>query len=224
MKKILYLIFFIVLLAFGAVYYIYTLANTKSLLFSENSKSIEIKEPIPFSELGAFLEKNKLIANKYNVNLLIKIKQLDKLTLTEGRITLKKDWTNNQLVNQLKLMRNQKKIVSLIFGSVKNLESLAGKIAPFIALDSTALINVFNDSEIQKKYGFNQDTFLTFFIPNTYDIYFNISAEGFIEKMAKEYKKFWNAERIEKAKTIKTFPIRNYNSSFYCLRRTKSKI
>ena len=202
MKKILYFFIFLILLASGAGYYVYNLANTKSLLFSESSKSIEITEPISFADLGAFLEEKNLIANKNSVDVIIKVKQLEKLVLTEGRITLKKQWTNNQLVNQLKLMRNQKKIVSVIFGSVRNLESLAGKIAPFIELDSTTLINTFKNPEIQKKYGFNNQTFLTLFIPNTYDVYFNITAEDFVTKMAKEYKVFWNAERIAKAKQL----------------------
>lgn len=202
MKKLLYLFLLILLLIAGVGYYVYSLANTKSLLFSEQSKSIEINKQIPFSELGAFLESKNLIADRNSVDLIVNLKQFDKLILTEGRITLKKKWTNNQLVNQLKLMRNQKKIVSVIFGSVRNLEDLAGKIAPFIELDSTALINAFNNPDIQKKYGFNNKTFLTLFIPNTYDIYFNISAEDFIKKMAKEYKVFWNAERVAKAKEL----------------------
>ena len=180
MKKLLYLFLLILLLIAGVGYYVYSLANTKSLLFSEQSKSIEINKQIPFSELGAFLESKNLIADRNSVDLIVNLKQFDKLILTEGRITLKKKWTNNQLVNQLKLMRNQKKIVSVIFGSVRNLEDLAGKIAPFIELDSTALINAFNNPDIQKKYGFNNKTFLTLFIPNTYDIYFNISAEDFL--------------------------------------------
>lgn len=202
MKKLLYLFLIIILLVAGAGYYVYNLANTKSLLFTEQSKTIEIKKQIPFSQIGTFLENQNLIADKNSVDLIIKVKQFDKLILSEGKITLKKDWTNNQLVNQLKLMRNQKKIVSVIFGSVRNLEALAGKIAPFIELDSTTLINTFRNPTIQKKYGFNNQTFLTLFIPNTYDVYFNITAEEFIQKMAKEYKIFWNAERIAKAKQL----------------------
>jgi len=40
------------------------------------------------------------------------------------------------------------------------------------------------------------------FIPNTYEFYWNTSAEEFFKRMAKEYKAFWTSERIAKAKKI----------------------
>ena len=35
--------------------------------------------------------------------------------------------------------------------------------------------------------------------PNTYDIYWNVSIDGFLERMKKEHDRFWNAERTTKA-------------------------
>ena len=37
------------------------------------------------------------------------------------------------------------------------------------------------------------------FIPNTYQLYWNITPRDFVYKMAGEYKKFWNTARREKA-------------------------
>jgi UPF0755 protein len=37
------------------------------------------------------------------------------------------------------------------------------------------------------------------FIPNTYDFFWNTSADQFIRRMAEEQKKFWNSSRKEKA-------------------------
>jgi UPF0755 protein len=40
------------------------------------------------------------------------------------------------------------------------------------------------------------------FIPNTYDIYWNIPLDKFLARMKKESDKFWNFERKEKAKAM----------------------
>jgi UPF0755 protein len=40
------------------------------------------------------------------------------------------------------------------------------------------------------------------FIPNTYEFYWNTSAEKFVEKMAEEYKNFWNEDRKAKAEKM----------------------
>jgi UPF0755 protein len=42
--------------------------------------------------------------------------------------------------------------------------------------------------------------------PNTYEIYWNTSADKFRDKMIKEYRKFWNKERY-KAKEQGLTPI-----------------
>ena len=45
------------------------------------------------------------------------------------------------------------------------------------------------------------------FLPNTYEVYFNVSPEALVERMHTEYKNFWNEVRIEKAKKIGLTPI-----------------
>jgi UPF0755 protein len=45
------------------------------------------------------------------------------------------------------------------------------------------------------------------FIPNTYEVYFNISADDLVERMNKEYKRFWNDNRIKKADSLGLSPI-----------------
>jgi UPF0755 protein len=40
------------------------------------------------------------------------------------------------------------------------------------------------------------------FLPNTYEVYFNVSAEDLIDRMHEEYEKFWNEERKQKADSI----------------------
>jgi UPF0755 protein len=48
---------------------------------------------------------------------------------------------------------------------------------------------------------------MAMFIPNTYEVYYNVSPEGLLEKMHDEYEAFWNTERKEKAAKIGLTPV-----------------
>ncbi|HNM32368.1 MAG TPA: endolytic transglycosylase MltG, partial [Chitinophagales bacterium] len=48
--------------------------------------------------------------------------------------------------------------------------------------------------------------FPTIFLANTYEFYWNTSARQFIERMLKEYNKFWNSKRLTKAQAIGLTP------------------
>lgn len=117
-----------------------------------------------------------------------------------GRYLIDKSMSNDELINML---RSGNQIpVKLKFNGVRLIAELAGVVSNQIEADSLSLINLFNDSKVHQKYGFNEHTFRTLFIPNTYEMYWNTSAEQFIQRMAKEYKAYWNAERKAKAKQI----------------------
>jgi len=58
------------------------------------------------------------------------------------------------------------------------------------------------DEAFLNQNGFNNDSALSMYIPNSYEIYWNTSAEGFRDKMLKEYQKFWNGSRNKKRKAL----------------------
>ncbi len=96
--------------------------------------------------------------------------------------------------------------VKLVINNVNFKEDLAGKIAGQIALDSTQIFNFLQDEEAIKKLGYDKDDILTLFIPNTYEVYWNISFEAFLEKLEKEHEIFWNDSRRSKAEALGLTP------------------
>jgi UPF0755 protein len=48
---------------------------------------------------------------------------------------------------------------------------------------------------------------MAMYIPNSYDFYWNTSAESFRERMLKEYERFWTPERIAKAEKQNITPL-----------------
>jgi UPF0755 protein len=206
LKKSFLLIAFLIivgLIYFSFPYYnLFKAKNLDNLDFKGSEISLEIDNDILFKDLGEYLKQEGIIKDDDAFNLLVNYKKgYSHSTLTKGKITIKREWLNNELVNQLYLMRNQK-IISITIPTFRKLEDLANFVSRFIEDDSTELLSVLTDLNVSSSYGFNLDQFPCMFIPNTYEIYSNYNSIEFVSFMAKEYKKFWNEDRKLKADSI----------------------
>ncbi|MEZ4722759.1 MAG: endolytic transglycosylase MltG [Flavobacteriales bacterium] len=117
-----------------------------------------------------------------------------------GRYIILDGMNNNQLVNLLR--SGEQEPINVIVRSVRTTSELAATVGRNLEADSTAFMELINSSGFCQRYGFSPTTIITMFIPNTYQFYWNTSAEEFIERMAREYKRFWTDERIQKARKL----------------------
>jgi len=120
-----------------------------------------------------------------------------------GRYVIKKGMSNNDIINSI---RSGNKPIKIAFNNQETLEKLAGRIASQIEADSISLLNAFKDEAFLEQHKFSKATALSVYIPNSYEFFWNTSAEGFRDKMLKEYNRFWNENRITKAKKIGLSP------------------
>lgn len=121
-------------------------------------------------------------------------------TIKPGKYFISEGMNNNELIN---LLRSGKQTpIKLSFNNQDTFQKLAGRISEQIEADSISLLKVFTDSMFISKAGFNSKTSIGMYIPNTYQFYWNTSAENFQQKMLKEYNRFWNENRIQKAKKL----------------------
>lgn len=121
-------------------------------------------------------------------------------TIKAGKYQIVEGMNNNELVN---LLRSGKQTaVKLSFNNQDTFEKLAGRISEQIEADSISLLKTFTNSDFISKTGFNSKTSIGMYIPNSYEFYWNTSAATFQKKMLKEYKAFWNKDRIQKAKNL----------------------
>ncbi len=116
-----------------------------------------------------------------------------------GRYAIKKNMNNNDIINSI---RSGNIPFKLSFNNQHSLEQLAGRVAKQIEADSLSLLKAMTDSDFYSKSGFNETTALGMYLPNSYEFFWNTSAEGFRDRMLKEYNRFWNDSRLEKAKKI----------------------
>ncbi len=122
-----------------------------------------------------------------------------------GRYRLEKGMSNRRFINMLKAGNQEP--VKLAFQNVRLKQTLAGMVAKKLETDSSSLMQLLDSAAYLKQFGMDTNSVYSLFIPNSYEVYWNTSAEKFIERMHSEYQKFWNDDRIAKAKKINLTPV-----------------
>ena len=105
------------------------------------------------------------------------------------------------------MQRGQQAPVKLRFNNIRLKEDLAKRISDQLMLSESEILSVLNDSAKCKELGFSLETINAMFIPNTYEIYWDISLDSFFKRMQNEYTKFWNADRLKKADALGLTPV-----------------
>lgn len=194
------------ILGIGAALFLVVASVVYVKFFSSNTKfsKEELFVEIP---TGSNYEDVKKIISPYvnglsGFELMANLRSYDE-NVKSGRFLLKKGMGNFAIVASLR--RNVP--VKLAFNNQERLENLCVRISSQIEPDTTKLLAAFRDPKFLEENQFTKDNVIAMFIPNSYEFYWNTSAEKFRDKMLKEYKKFWTLERLTKAKRLGLTPV-----------------
>jgi UPF0755 protein len=200
-KKLIISLGVLVFLVFSGVgWHYYNLIFVKGNVTIEQGKTTFLYIPTgsDYSDVKQALLTNGFLKDEASFDWVAQLKKYPE-NVKAGRYKLTEGMTNNNLINLLRLSGNQTP-VNLTFNSQTTLEELAGIVGNKLEADSSAFINMVKSDAFAEKWGFNDTTWSAFFIPNTYEFFWNTSAEEFVNRMNDEYKRFWSSSRIEKAK------------------------
>ncbi len=182
----------------------FALVYLKFFISVTNFKKEEVYVQIPTGSNYTNVEKllSPYIKSKTNFEYIAKIRSY-KQNVKPGRFLIKKGMNAYQIITALRLNIP----VKLSFNNQERLENLCERLSTQIEPNKTELYNALFDSVFIVKNGFTKDNILAMFLPNTYEIYWNISPEKFRIKMLKEYQLFWTKERLLKARSLNLTPI-----------------
>ena len=181
------------------LFYAYQIIYTPNILVGKPDQYFYINDEDNFKDL-----QNRLV-NEYIVNDLISFSFLAKLmkydkNIKAGQYLIKSNMSNTQAIHLLR--SGEQHPVKVTFNNIRTKADLAGKITWGIYLDSVSFFNTLKDTTITAKYGFEPENLIGMFIPNTYELYWNISGEGLLNRMKYEYDKFWTRDRLKKADSL----------------------
>ncbi|MEM8900688.1 MAG: endolytic transglycosylase MltG, partial [Bacteroidota bacterium] len=107
-----------------------------------------------------------------------------------GRYILEDGMSTRELVT---LLRSGKQTpMRFTFNKFRSLEDFAVHTAENLEMTKTALMQTLNDEEYLKTMGLTKETVMGILVPNTYELYWNVSPQAFVDRMYKEYRAFWD--------------------------------
>jgi UPF0755 protein len=145
------------------------------------------------------LEQKNLIIDRSTLEWLAKKKNYHN-NVRPGRYRLRDGMSNNQLINMLR--SGNQVPVNLIFINQRTIEDIASVVSRQIEADSSDISRLARNKEFIESIGFCPASLPALFIPNTYQIYWNTTAEQFFMRMKSEYDRFWNKTRENKLHSI----------------------
>ena len=116
-----------------------------------------------------------------------------------GKYRIKQGMGNNEIINTL---RSQRLTTTVVFNNQERIEDLAGRISIQIEADSLELLNAFQDRVFLSENGFKKVDALTMYLPNSYDVFWDITPQDFRKRMLDYHNLFWNKKRMNKAKDL----------------------
>ncbi len=105
-----------------------------------------------------------------------------------------------------RLSRGYQEPYPLVVGSVRTLGVLARNVGRQLMVDSAEIAARLTDTLYLRRMGYDSASIYTLFLPDTYEVYWDMSADDFFLRMQKERERFWNSDRLEKAASIGMTP------------------
>lgn len=191
-KKFLWVVATLILLVAGAAFGTYYLLTAKApntdepqgrLIFvdrDDTADSVKAK-----SELG------------WRWNLYSKV---FKYQLRTGRYRVAQDMSSLQLFRHLR--NGSQEPMKLVVPTSRTMDRLASVLSQSLMVDSAEIAGALTDSLYCDTHGYTTATIPALFIPNTYEVYWDISVDKLVERMERENNRFWTADRKAKAEAL----------------------
>ena len=153
-----------------------------------------------FSDVISLLEKHNLLVDVNSFKWVAEKKNYIN-NIKPGRYFIDRNMNNNDLINLLRSGRQSP--VKVTFNNVRTLNEVSSKLSQYLEADSAQINKAFMDKEFLSDNKFNKNNVISIFIPNTYEFYWNTSANELRKRMMREYNSFWNKDRRKKASKLK---------------------
>jgi UPF0755 protein len=181
-------------------YYFYQAFYTPNALVEEEGPSyVKIPRGATFRQVSDSLFHNGIVNDMVSFSLVAKLMDYQE-NIKPGRFEVRPRMTNMQLVRALR--SGQQAPLNLTFNNIRTKEDLAERITRNLEISSDSFYALLTDSSYIEKFGFNEETIMGMFIPNTYEVYWNTSATELFDRMHKEYQRFWDENRKAKAEAL----------------------
>lgn len=195
------LLFTILLSSFG--FYGYQMVFSPNILVEKEDRIVVIPKNATFKDVQNMLYDRDIVQDLVSFSFLAKLMDYHE-NVKYGRFLMKANMTNMQAIRLLR--GGKEETVRVTFNNVRLLKDLAPKITKNLAMTPEEFLKGIEAYVASDTTGFNEENIIGMFIPNTYEAYYFESPEELIIRMRREYDRFWDEERLAKAKALGLTP------------------
>lgn len=205
-RKVLIGIFItIAILTTTLTFYGWQLFRTPNLqVASEESFVLYIPKGATYENVLDTLKKHKVINEYVSFRFVAKLLDYPE-SVKPGRYVIPAKSSNYAALRKLK--EGAQDPVKLTFNNIRLKEDLIRRVGGKFAFGVEGFREALSSPSLTQKYGFDTLTIVSMFLPNTYEVFWDVSPEKFMDRMHHEYKRFWNEKRLDQAKAIGLTPV-----------------
>jgi UPF0755 protein len=202
-RKLFYLYYSVIAVVVFAIAVLWTV-GIRHNVHSETPVRIFIASGSSFKDVLDTLKRSALLSNEQSFIIVSRLKSFNR-SVKPGSYVIEPGMSNNKIVNMLRAGRQTP--VNVTFNNIRTIDDLAGRIGGQIEADSASISSFLTDESNYSSDGFNRMTVISVFLPDTYQLYWTINAKGLYRRMLKEYRDFWNDDRLAAARTLNLTPV-----------------
>jgi UPF0755 protein len=182
-------------------FYAWQIFKTPNLQADQGDKAFGLIVPAgaTFESVMDTLETHDVLSNPLSFRFISKLLKYPE-RVKKGYYLIKPNTGNYDAI--AKLRSGAQDAMQMTFSSVRLKQDLIQRVGSKFEFGSDSLAKRLNSPDVCAKYGFDTTTIVCLFLPNTYEFFWTIKPDAFLEKMAGEYKKFWTPDRRAKADAL----------------------
>lgn len=120
-----------------------------------------------------------------------------------GRYEVTSDMTMLNFI--CNIHNHNEKPIMLVVPSTRTIDQMAGKLARQLMVDSVRILQYLDNDTNLEALGYTKESLPGLFIPNTYEVYWDVSIPKLMERMKKENDAFWNTNRMGKLQEVSQY-------------------
>jgi len=203
MKRLKYIIpvaLTIIIAGAGICAYLYTLVFNP--IISSEAFRLNLYGTEEPAQVMAMIQEKNPDANIKGLQLLTKAKGMG---IHSGSYVIRKGDSAKSIWSRLS--SGSQTPVKVVINSCRDIPRMAAQIGSQLMIDSAQIAARLTDPTTLDSLGYSIPTVFFMIVPNTYEFYWNVSADAFLQRMVKEHDNFWNKERTDKAAAIGLSPL-----------------
>ncbi|AZQ63203.1 endolytic transglycosylase MltG [Flammeovirga pectinis] len=191
-------------LSISLIVYFYQVFFTPNIMVGqEERKVIRIPHNATIENVTDTLQKYDFISGLVPFRFVSKALKYNE-NIKPGLYVLKPEMTNNEAVRFLR--SGAQTPIKITFNNARTTWDVAERITQRLEITPEEFYDVVTDKEFLDDLGLDSLSVKSIFIPNTYEVYWTISAKSLVKRLKKEHDRFWNDARDAKAEKIGLTP------------------